>query len=68
MKSPNLLLPGAGAWSSLISCLFREGPAETSGHVQKVKDFVLVFVFWIDVFDFREHVSRRLHSVASDRN
>jgi len=25
--SPNLLLPGAGAWSSFISCLFQEGPA-----------------------------------------
>ena len=51
-NSLNLLLPGAGARSSFISCLFQEGPAETSGHVQKVKGFVLVFVFWIDVFIF----------------
>ena len=47
-----LLLPGAGARCSFISCLFQEGPAEMSGHVQKVKGFVLVFVFWIDVFVF----------------
>ena len=67
-NSLNLLLPGAGVRSSFISCLFQEGPAETSGHVQKVKGFVLVFIFWIDVFVFLEHVSRRLRSVASDRN
>jgi len=66
--SPNLLLPGAGARSSFISRLSQEGPAETSGHVQKVKVFVLVLVFRIHDLVFLEHVSRRLRSVASDRN
>ena len=67
-NSLNLLLPGAGARSSFISCSSQEGPAETSGHVQKVKGFVLVFVFGL-LFSFSfAHVSRRLRSVASDRD
>ena len=65
-NSPNLLLPGAGARSSFISCLSQEGPVETSGHVQKVKGFVLVFAFWIDIFVFSLNMSPDV-CVASPR-
>ena len=67
-NSPNLLLPEAVARSSFSSCLFQEAPTETSGHVQKVKGFVLILVFPIHIFVFLEHASRRLRSVASDRD
>ena len=50
-NSPNLLLPGAGARSPFISCSSQKGPAETSGHVQKVKGFVL-FVYFGLMFSF----------------
>ena len=44
--------PGQERGAPSLAVLFQEGPAETSRHVQKVKGFVLVFVFWIDVFIF----------------